>query len=324
MADDMKTIIGTEISHCAELLKQGLLVAIPTETVYGLAANALDESAVLEIYKVKNRPKFNPLIIHLAGIEEMRKWVRYFPDAALKIAEAFWPGPLTLLLPKSNLVPNLVTAGSNFVALRVPAHPVTLELLNVLDFPLAAPSANPSGYVSPTSAEHVYQHLNCKIPYILDGGSCKVGLESTIIGFNEEGKAIIHRHGGVEVEKIEKVTGTKLLLPEINIDHPATPGQLKSHYATDTPLIIGNTSNKNENSFLIRFKEMDPGFPANRQRILSPSGSLDEAARNLFGILRELDGLKPDSIYVEKVPAQGLGIAINDRLERAQHIYKNL
>jgi L-threonylcarbamoyladenylate synthase len=323
MSEFKETLTGKDIDRCAEWLKGGSLVAIPTETVYGLAANALDESAVLKIYAVKNRPRFNPLILHISGMEELHNWVREIPETALKLAETFWPGPLTLLLPKSSLIPDLVTAGSDLVALRVPAHPLTLELLKTLNFPLAAPSANPSGYVSPTSAEHVYQHLKNRIPYILDGGPCEVGLESTIIGFNEEGKAIIHRHGGIEAEKIEKVTGVKLLLPNINADNPATPGQLKSHYATDSPLIIGNTSNKNENSFLIRFKELDPGYPLNRQRILSASGSLEEAARNLFAILRELDALSPDSIYVEKVPQVGLGIAINDRLERAQHILKN-
>lgn len=322
MADEIKTIIGREISQCAELLQHGMLVAIPTETVYGLAANALDDTAVLEIYKVKNRPSFNPLIIHVSGLEKMHKWVKELPDTALKLAEAFWPGPLTLLLPKSTLVSDLVTSGSDLVAIRVPDHPLTLELLNAIEFPLAAPSANPSGYVSPTTADHVYHHLRNKIPYILDGGACRVGLESTIIGFNEDGRVIIHRHGGIEAEKIESITGMKLIFPENIQDNPSTPGQLKSHYATDTPLIIGRTSGKNENSYLIRFKEMDPGFSADRQRILSPSGSLDEAARNLFGVLRELDALKPDSIYVEKVPAYGLGIAINDRLERAQHIYR--
>jgi len=322
MADEIKTIIGNETGYSAQLLRCGKLVAIPTETVYGLAANALEESAVLEIYKVKKRPRFNPLIIHVSGIEEIHKWVKDLPDTALKLAETFWPGPLTLLLPKSKLVPDLVTAGSDLVAIRVPDHPLTLELLKTIDFPLAAPSANPSGYVSPTSVEHVYHHLKNEIPYILDGGPCKVGLESTIIGFNDEGKAIIHRHGGIEAEKIEEVTATRLIQPEIKQDHPSTPGQLKSHYATDTPLIIGRTSSINEKSFLIRFKEIDPGFSADRQRILSPSGSLEEAARNLFSILRELDELKPDSIYVEKVPDHGLGIAINDRLERAQHILK--
>jgi len=326
MVNGYSTKIGQDADECSNWIMKGIPVAIPTETVYGLAANALDEDAVLQIYSIKNRPSFNPLIIHISSLYEIGKWVEHVPNNAIKLAETCWPGPLTLLLPKSALIPDLVTAGSKLVAIRVPAHPLALKLLQGLDFPLAAPSANPSGYVSPTSADHVYQHLKNKIPYILDGGACNVGLESTIIGFNGEGDAVIYRHGGIEAEQIEKITGSKLLHHSPVHNQPATSGQLLSHYATDTPLFLSGDSyalpSEKDNIYIIRYHTFLSDFPENQQRLLSPSGSLEEAARNLFRILRELDAIQPTSIYVEKVPEQGLGIAINDRLTRAQHLYK--
>ena len=326
MANGYSTIIGQDTDECINWIMKGVPVAIPTETVYGLAANALDEDAILKIYSIKNRPSFNPLIIHISSLEKIRRYVSHLPEQAIKLAETYWPGPLTLLLPKSELVPDLVTAGSNLVAIRVPAHPLTLRVLQSVDFPLAAPSANPSGYVSPTTSEHVYQNLKNKIPYILEVGPCDIGLESTIIGFNGEGNAVLYRYGGLETDKIEKVTGTKLMLHKADNNQPATSGQLLSHYATDSPLFLdadlSNIPSEKSLIYLIRFKSYHPDFPLSQQRLLSPSGSMDEAARNLFTILRELDAINPPFIYVEKVPEEGLGIAINDRLTRAQHIYK--
>jgi L-threonylcarbamoyladenylate synthase len=177
---------GTDIEKCAQLLREGKLVAIPTETVYGLAANAFNQDAVVSIYEAKNRPFFDPLIIHTDSVDKAKNFVSFFPEKAKRLADVFWPGPLTLLLPRSNEVPDVVTSGLDNVAIRVPDHELTLKLLEQLDFPLAAPSANPFGYVSPTEPEHVQKQLGNKIPYILDGGKCKVGIESTIIGFDGE------------------------------------------------------------------------------------------------------------------------------------------
>ena len=179
----MQTMIGHDIKRAAELLRAGELVAVPTETVYGLAANALDENAVLKIYHAKDRPRFNPLILHVNAVEKIKNYVTEIPEDCIKLVTAFSPGPITFLLNKKDSVPDLITAGSKKVAIRIPDHPLLTVLLKQLDFPLAAPSANPSGYVSPVTAQHVYEGLNGKIPYILDGGECKIGVESTIVGF---------------------------------------------------------------------------------------------------------------------------------------------
>lgn len=235
----MQTEIGKDIQKASAFLREGSPVAVPTETVYGLAGNALDTDSVLKIFEIKNRPFFDPLIVHLKNIDEVEKYTLAFPDQAQRLAEKFWPGPLTLLLPKNNLISDLVTAGSDRVALRVPAHPLTHELLEALDFPLAAPSANPFGYISPTTAEHVYKQLGGKITYILDGGPCRVGLESTIAGFEgESGQVVIYRPGGVSAEEIEKYCGPVIYASERLEKGPEAPGMLKSHYAPRTPLFI--------------------------------------------------------------------------------------
>jgi len=318
----MITTIGIDISKAAALLKQGELVAVPTETVYGLAANALDENAVLKIYHAKNRPRFNPLILHVASFEKLKQYAEVIPADCIKLAEKFSPGPITFLLKKKDSVPDLVTAGSKKVAIRIPNHPMLTELLKQIDFPLAAPSANPSGYVSPVTAHHVLEGLNGKIPYILDGGECKVGLESTIVGF-EDDQTIIYRLGGISKEAIEKVLG-KIVGLLLSHSAPDTPGQLKSHYATSTPLYFGNAeeliSRFSDKEFVIisldkQFSNIDPAF----QFQLSASGNLDEAARNLFSILRKADEMKMGLIIADKMPDKELGAAINDRLQRAQH-----
>src|ERR1035437_8374682 len=198
--------IGIDIEKAKQILQEGGLVAIPTETVYGLAANALNKDAVFKIIEAKNRPHFDPLIIHTDSIEKVKLHVSDFPQWAQQLANAFWPGPLTLLLPKKNSIPDLVTSGLPQVAVRIPNHPLTLQLLKSLDFPLAAPSANPFGYVSPTNAEHVAAQLQGSVDYILDGGPCDVGIESTIVGF-EDGKITIYRLGGLAIEDIEKLVG---------------------------------------------------------------------------------------------------------------------
>jgi L-threonylcarbamoyladenylate synthase len=324
----MNTEIGTDIKKAATLLTVGELVAIPTETVYGLAANALDEDAVLKIYAAKNRPQFNPLIMHVASFEQAKQFIKDIPDQAEQLAAAFWPGPLTMLFSKQQNVPDLVTAGSKRVAIRVPNHPLTLQLLSQIDFPVAAPSANPSGYVSPTTAQHVYEGLHDMIPYILDGGECNVGVESTIVGWNENGEIELYRLGGIAVEQIEAVIGKKIKHHKKITDNPSAPGQLKSHYATHTPLYLGNIDKLlpqfvGKKTIIINFKQYHSSLPSDQQLILSTIGSMEEAAKNLFRVLREVDSMSADVILAELLPDEGLGRAVNDRLERAQHSMKS-
>lgn len=319
----METIIGKDIHAAKALLDAGELVAIPTETVYGLAANALNEDAVLKIFKAKERPQFNPLIIHLPFWKDAVNYVRNIPQSAKLLAMHFSPGPITFLLPKKNNIPDLVTAGSDKVAIRIPAHPVTMQLLKQLNYPLAAPSANPFGYVSPTNAMHVYEGLSGKINYILDGGECVIGLESTIVDFDKE-EVIIRRNGGISKEAMEEVLGKKVRLLTQATDHPVAPGQLKSHYATATPLYVGNINELKVQFAKAHFIHICFGDQAGTQGFnLSEEGDIDEAAKNLFAYLRRADNLKADVIITSLLPGEGIGRAINDRLLRAQHVMKS-
>lgn len=314
-------LIGTDIKQAIQYLELGQLVAIPTETVYGLAANAFDSNAVLSIYKAKNRPEFNPLIIHTNDIARLEQWGLIIPEKMKQLAALFSPGPLTYVIPKSNHIPDVVTAGTDAVAVRIPQHPLTLSLLSKLNFPLAAPSANPSGYVSPTRAEHVADQLSHKVSYILDGGDCSIGVESTIISFLEETPTIL-RYGGLAVEAIEKIIG-KVNHPSIGyIDNPIAPGQLAKHYATKHKLVLGNPEEylQTYNAVKIgclRFQHTSEHIPKTNQFVLSPLGSLDDAAKQLFKAMREIDKMDIDLIVAELVPNEGLGKAINDRLKRA-------
>lgn len=312
----METKIGLDIAKAAELLQRGSCVAIPTETVYGLAANGLSERAVAKIFKTKNRPTFDPLILHISKIESIRRLTADFPEKARILAENFWPGPLTLILQKSKSVPDLVSAGLPTVGIRMPRHDTTLNLLNLLDFPLAAPSANPFGYISPTSAMHVKNQLGGKIPYILDGGKCHVGLESTIVRVTN-GEIKILRMGGISIEAIEKAVGT-VEVQDQSSSHPTAPGMLISHYAPRKRLIVGNISElmkvyRNETIAVIGFKSTHGA----EGEILSSKGELAEAAQNLYAALRKLDAGECTLIIAEKVPDIGIGKAINDRLRRA-------
>lgn len=315
---------GKDIVQAIHYLQNDGLVAIPTETVYGLAANAFSANAVSKIFAAKNRPSFNPLITHTHDIERVEKYVKQIPDMAFQLARAFWPGPLTLLLPKKDIIPDLVTAGSEYVAVRIPNHSLTLDLLEKLEFPLAAPSANPFGYISPTRPSHVEEQLGDKIDYILDGGECSVGIESTIVGF-EEGQLVIYRLGGTSQEAIEGIVGK----PNVRISkkvesnlNPKAPGMLKSHYAPGKKVILGNLSDLlskygKEDVALISLKDYYPQVPNERQVALSVVGDLNEAAQGLFSALRELDKLPVKYILAEFMPEYGLGKAINDRLQRA-------
>lgn len=314
--------IGVDIEQAAAFLRQGKLVAIPTETVYGLAGNALDVKAVSSIFQTKNRPSFDPLILHVASLEQVSPFVSEFPEKLKRLAEAFWPGPLTLLLPRKSIVPDLVTSGLDRVAVRVPNHPLTLALLGQLDFPLAAPSANPFGYISPTQAGHVDAQLGAQIPFILDGGACAVGLESTIVGMEGE-QVIIYRLGGLELSKIESVVGT-VTVQAHSTSNPSAPGQLASHYAPQKPFILGNLGElvpqliqQGKKVGVLSFSTHFPSLSADCQVVLSASQDLTEAAQRLFMAMRLLDESQAELIVAEFVPEIGLGRAINDRLKRA-------
>ena len=307
--------IGKDILKASSLLGQGKLVAIPTETVYGLAANALDTTAVAGIFRAKNRPTFDPLIIHTYSVDKAKEYVREFPIELEKLAKVFWPGPLTILLPKKDVIPDLVTSGLDNVAVRIPNHPLTLQLLQQLNFPLAAPSANPFGYISPTKPEHVNKQLGNEIDYILDGGDCEVGIESTIVGI-ENGKVCVYRLGGLSIEQIEKVAG-KVELKINSSDNPTAPGQLKSHYAPMKKIIIGDVKkllSQYKNACVLNFGSEKFSVPTFN---LSAKGDVTEAAANLFNGLRTLDQSAAEVILCEYLPEVGLGIAINDRLKRA-------
>jgi len=312
-------MIGSDIIHASQLLIDGKLVAIPTETVYGLAANAFDKEAVIKIFEVKNRPFFDPLILHTNHLNKIETLTTSIPDNLYKLAEKFMPGPLTLLLPKASIVPDIVTSGLANVAVRIPNHKITLALLSGLDFPLAAPSANPFGYVSPTKAIHVENQLGSKIDYILDGGDCEIGLESTIVGM-EGGKIVVYRLGGLALEEIEGLVG-KVEIKLSQSSNPKAPGMLDSHYAPKKPLYIDNIqsyieNNKSKKIGVISYSNAY-NFENVDNQILSKNKNLNEAAHNLFTSLRYFDNTDVDFIVAEKFPDSFLGKAINDRLNRA-------
>jgi L-threonylcarbamoyladenylate synthase len=316
----MKAEIGDDIQIAAEWLKKDLPVAVPTETVYGLAANAFSETAVAKVFEAKNRPYFDPLIIHISKDDDIEKYADYVPPLARKLTTQFWPGPLTIILPKKDTVPDIVTAGQSTVGIRMPNHSLIQQLLSILPFPLAAPSANPFGYVSPTSAQHVADQLGDKIPYILDGGLCAVGLESTIIGF-EGDTPLIYRLGGIAIEEIEAITG-KIKLQINQSSNPTAPGQLKSHYAPGKPVVLGDIDSllseySGTKAAIISFQKSYLGNNVLQNWVLSAEGDLTEAAVNLFRVLREADQSNAEIIFAEIFPETGLGRAINDRLNRA-------
>ncbi|GAB4410859.1 MAG: L-threonylcarbamoyladenylate synthase [Bacteroidia bacterium] len=313
---------GNDIARAAALLRAGELVAIPTETVYGLAGNAFDEEAVLKIFRVKNRPTFNPVIVHTDTLDKVYSFVRHMPRALLTLAEIYWPGPLTLLLPRQEIIPDLVTAGKARVAVRIPRHPMALSLLSQLDFPLAAPSANPFGYISPTTAAHVADQLGESIPYILDGGPTEVGLESTIVGLGSDGQIEMYRLGGISPEEIEAYTGPVRIRNHAG-DDPEAAGMLQSHYAPRTPLVRWEggeipAAYRHLRLGVLAFREAPDDIDPAQVQVLSPKGSTGEAASRLFAALRYLDALRLDLILAEPAPDKGLGRAINDRLIRAE------
>jgi L-threonylcarbamoyladenylate synthase len=307
----------------AKALRKGELVAIPTETVYGLGANALNKSAVTNIFAAKNRPSFDPLIIHQSSADRILAYAREIPSEARLLADEIWPGPLTLVLPKQETVSDLVSAGLPTVALRVPNHPLTLELLEAVDFPVAAPSANPFGFVSPTTAQHVVDQLGEKIDYVLDGGACQVGLESTIVGF-PGGVATVLRKGGLPVERIEEILGHSVVVKTHSNSQPEAPGMLSRHYSPGVAMLLMEKTASlpaypSGSAAIIFGKNNNVLSEESELKVfnLSPEGDLNEAARSLFAVLRTISQGSYPLVMAFPVPEEGLGLAINDRLRRA-------
>jgi len=319
------------VARAAELLRRGEIVALPTETVYGLAADALDENAVRQIFSIKGRPLIDPLIVH--GLDpDTLSALAYFTPLAQQLATACWPGPLTLVLKKNAVVPSLITAGRDTVAVRVPAHPLARAVLTACGMPLAAPSANPFGYISPTRAEHVRASFGKKVPWILDGGPCEVGLESTIVDMSDLGKAPrILRPGPITVEMLEKILGQPV---EVSARGESVsqkdsgllaPGMLARHYSPRTPLTLLEPaqlppSTANQQTAWVRLcRPAAEGSQPNGPKTywLSETGDFTQAAQGLYELLRQLDEAGFAQIYCEQATETGLGVALNDRLRRA-------
>lgn len=305
----------------ADILRKGGVVAFPTETVYGLGALAFDEKAVARIFEIKRRPHFDPLIVHVADREQLALLTGPLPPAAQAAIEHFWPGPLTLVLPKNPAVPDLVTAGLPTVAVRMPRHPLALELLRQTAAPIAAPSANPFGHTSPTTAKHVLDRLAGKVDMVLDGGACSVGVESTIVSFANERPTLL-RPGGLPVEDIEALIGPLARDPATDRRAVAAPGMLPRHYAPRTrlrvvcgPMVFPPDLGARVGLLTLQKVACPESLAATE--ILSENGDLREAAANLFGAMHRLDDQDLDLIIAQTVPHVGLGVAINDRLMRA-------
>jgi len=317
-------VISTDRVAAVEVLRKGDVVALPTETVYGLAAKAVDPIAVAKIFAAKERPRFDPLIVHLPN----RGWLGKVVDVPAgdrqlidRLTEKFWPGPFTMVLPKREIIPDIVMAGLDTVAVRLSAHPVFADIIAELDEPLAAPSANRFGRISPTTARHVLDELDGRIPLIIDAGPTEHGIESTIVGIRD-GKIMIFRRGPITHEQLSEFAEVTWMSAASGI---SSQGKLPSHYAPRTPLrLIDNAEGfpveKDRCVGLLAWNGAFPGPQAFAAvRILSDRRDLKEAAANLFRYLRELDTLSLDLIVAERVPPQGLGAAIMDRLERAAH-----
>lgn len=315
-----ETLIGNDIELAIQLLRSERLVAIPTETVYGLAANMYSESAVRQIFEVKQRPATNPLIVHVPNVDSLSEIVsEVFPEA-ITLLDTFSPGPITLLLPKSRYVSGLVTAGLPDVAIRIPDHKLTLDLLNKLEFPLVAPSANPYTYISPTSAEHVKTMLNGKISYVLDGGQCARGLESTIMGF-PNGVPTLYRLGAISIEEIESVIG-KIKIAKA--EKVIAPGMHIKHYSPKTRLIVSDDIEQdiaiysNYKIGLITYNQYSEFLPNESQIVLCENDDYKSAAKKLYAAMHAMDSKDYDLIIASKFPDIGMGRAINDRLNRAK------
>ncbi len=319
----MNSLISKDLEAAAQLLLNGNVVGVPTETVYGLGASIYNTTAIDYIFELKKRPKSNPLIVHTSSIEQVQKLTTAFPDKAKQLANYFWPGSLTMVLPKSATVPNQITANKSTVAIRIPNHPVFLKLIDLVG-PIAAPSANPYERISPTTAKHVANYFPTGLPLILDGGSCEKGIESTIIGFDDH-EVIVYRLGSISVEEIESIVGKVTVKNEVNGTY-TSPGMVLKHYAPITKTIVTNSIEeyidefRNKKIGVIRFKD-DSTFPnVAKQLTLSKKGDLTEAAANIYAFMHILDQLKLDFMLIEPMPNNSLGRSINDRLKRATHL----
>lgn len=312
------------IALAAEVIKQGGLVSFPTETVYGLGADGLNPIASAKIFEAKNRPTFNPLILHIAERKTLDMIAEWNNPNVEKLIKKFWPGPLTLVLPKKKIVPEIVTAGNPTIAVRMPDHKVALELIKLSGVPIAAPSANRFGQLSPTDAQHVVKQLKNRVDIILNGGACAVGVESTILEVTDENIYLL-RYGGLVLEEIESVVG-KIIIKQHQSVKPNSPGQLLSHYSPTIPLKFLTEANLKENKdkkigvifFKKKYLKQDFTF----EKILSSGGDLREAAANLFAYLHELEKENIDIILIEPVEETGLGRAIMDRLRKATNKYQ--
>ncbi len=306
------------LDEAASLLRGGGLVAFPTETVYGLGAAAFDQEAVARIFEAKGRPRFDPLIVHVSGPDQVLRLTDAIPAAAQALMDRFWPGPLTLVLPKAAAVPDLVTSGLPTVAIRMPRHPLALALIERAGGPVAAPSANPFGCISPTTAQHVLQHLGGRVDMVLDGGPCTVGVESTVLSLAGP-RPVLLRSGGAGREEIEHVLGAAVD-QGVGSDRPAAPGQLPRHYAPRTRLVVGPPEGgipAGARVGRLCFRTPDSGEGAAAVEVLSGDGDAREAAIHLFAALHRLDALGLDLIVADAVPETGLGAAVMDRLRRA-------
>ena len=315
------SIISKDIQKAISLLENEELVAIPTETVYGLAGNIFSEKAIKCIFETKKRPFFNPLIVHIPSVDALSSIVSEIPEKAKLLAKTFWPGAMTLVLKKNPNIPDIITAGKDTVAVRVPNHPVTLTLLEQISFPLAAPSANPFNHISPTKPEHVARYFKDDIKMVLDGGACKNGIESTIIGF-ENNDPIIYRLGALTVEAIEAVVG-KVAIKNKKEENPDAPGMLDKHYSPLTTTILTTNivaeiqKHQHQKIGLLTYNSSYKTDVISAEIMLSKTSNLEEASAKLYDAMHELDHKKLDIIIVEKLPDFGLGKSMNDRLQRA-------
>ena len=314
-------MISKDIDRAVEELNRNNIIGFPTETVYGLAGNAYETEAINKIFEVKKRPTFNPLIVHIKSISDLEKVACDIPPIAYELANAFWPGPLTLILKKQPHIPDLVTANQDTVAVRVPNHPVALELLHKLEYPLVAPSANPFKRISPTQAVHVEDYFGNQIGLVLDGGTCNSGIESTIVGFNNN-KVEVYRLGALAMEEIEKYSENVVVLNKKR-KQPIAPGMLLKHYAPKTDFILTRNIQNELEWFsdkkigLLLFNKTEASLEEKYQFVLSPESDLKIAASKLYDALHQLDKMDLDIIIAERFPEYGLGLSINDRLERA-------
>lgn len=316
----MIKIVTQSTKKAAFYLQREKVVAIPTETVYGLAGSIYSDKALRTIFELKNRPYYNPLIVHIDGVSSLERVAVNIPQKVYDLAAQFWPGPLTFILEKHPSVSDYITAGRSTVAVRMPNHPLTLELLQKVGAPLAAPSANPFGSISPTTAQHVFSYFKKDLEVILDGGPCEFGIESTIVGF-ENNELVVYRLGSITLEALESVVG-KVSLKTYAEDHPKAPGMLSKHYAPQTPLVLTSQIESlaqqllGQNVGLILFQKRDLKLPYSIE-VLSEKGSFEEAAKHLYDTLHRMDQKGFDLLLIEPFPDEGLGRALNDRLKRA-------